>query len=367
MRIRKGSTKTHDAHGMCSKLSYDFGVNVTASTPPSLNEQNIIYAAEVIQKTFASFATKIIGQRRLLESLIIAVFGNGHILLESVPGLAKTTAARTVADTFAGEFQRIQCTPDLLPADIVGSQILDPQTRTFRTILGPVHANILLLDEINRATPKTQSAMLEAMEEKQTSIAGEVHPLPHPFIVLATQNPIDQEGTYPLPEAQMDRFMIKDVIEYPTVEEEVKILGQLDPTDPRFVGATKSATKPLASIEDLLRVQQIANYVFVSPAIKWYIASIVNHTRHPELVLPADKAHLITLGSGPRGSLALVKAARIVALSQGRAHILPEDISIIAPRVLNHRISLSYEALAHGYTTTAMIEEIVRLTPQVAQ
>lgn len=330
-------------------------------TTPQINEQEASYAVNIMNRVYQVFAEKIVGQTDLLQSLMIAVFGRGHILLESLPGMAKTTAARTVAEAFSASFQRIQCTPDLLPSDIIGSQILDQKTSEFKTILGPIHANMLLVDEVNRASAKTQSAMLEAMEEKQTTIAGHVYPLPNPFMVLATQNPLDQEGTYPLPEAQIDRFMIKETIDYPSAEEEVEILQRIN------AGVFNKTAQQhyVATTHDILRIQQISNQVYIAPSLLQYITDIVRATRQPDRILPEETARLIKTGAGPRGSIFLAQAARIVALAESRTYVLPEDIDIVAPKVLNHRIALTYEANANSISGTKIIEEIVRHTPQV--
>ena len=246
----------------------------------------------------------------------------GHVLLESVPGLAKTTAAQTLADSISALFHRIQCTPDLLPSDIVGTQIYDAAKGTFVTRLGPVHANIVLLDEINRSSAKTQSAMLEAMQERQTTIGGEVHPLPQPFMVMATQNPIEQEGTYQLPEAQMDRFMLKDVLDYPSPVEEAEVIRRID-AGVFLAGSTPGA---VATLEQVRALQATVKKVYLDPALVNYIVGLVYVTRHAAQYIDPKLAGLIEFGASPRASIAFTQAARALALLQGRDHVIPEDV-----------------------------------------
>jgi MoxR-like ATPase len=316
-------------------------------------------AAAVLTVVSDSYSAKMVGQDRLRMSLLVSLIAGGHILLESVPGLAKTTAASTLADTVKAQFKRIQCTPDLLPSDITGSQIYESATGTFRTVLGPVHANFVLLDEINRSSAKTQSAMLEAMQEHQTTIGGEIHHLPKPFLVIATQNPIEQEGTYELPEAQMDRFLLKEIVEYPSPAEEFEILSRIDSgvLDPdRHV--TSAVT-----LDDVHLLQDVASRVYVDPAIRNYIVSIAYVTRNPAPYIGEERARLIKYGASPRASIAFLQASRALALLNGRAHVLPEDIRALRHLVLRHRLLLTFEADAEGIRSEEIIDEIFAAVP----
>ncbi|MEE2523447.1 MoxR family ATPase [Pseudarthrobacter sp. J75] len=312
-------------------------------------------AAQVVANISRSFEAKVVGQSRLRETLLIGLLTGGHILLESVPGLAKTTAAQTVADAISADFRRIQCTPDLLPSDIVGTQIYDAGKGTFVTQLGPVHANIVLLDEINRSSSKTQSAMLEAMQERQTSIGGQEYRLPSPFLVLATQNPIEQEGTYQLPEAQMDRFMLKDVLDYPSPAEEAEVVRRLD------AGVFNQDLKPAAaaSLDSVVAVQQLVGRIYLDPAILNYIVGLVYVTRNAATYIDQRLAGFIEFGASPRASIAFSQAARARALLLGRDHVLPEDVKALAHRVLRHRLILGFEAVAEGVPVESVIDAIV--------
>ncbi|MEO6530759.1 MAG: MoxR family ATPase [Specibacter sp.] len=302
-----------------------------------------------------SFESKVVGQARLRETLLISLMTGGHVLLESVPGLAKTTAAQTLADSISALFHRIQCTPDLLPSDIVGTQIYDAAKGTFVTRLGPVHANIVLLDEINRSSAKTQSAMLEAMQERQTTIGGAVHPLPQPFMVMATQNPIEQEGTYQLPEAQMDRFMLKDVLDYPSPVEEAEVIRRID------VGVflASSTPNPVATLDQVRALQATVKKVYLDPALVNYIVGLVYVTRHAAQYIDPTLAGLIEFGASPRASIAFTQAARALALLRGRDHVIPEDVKALAERVLRHRIILGFEAVAENIRVEKIIAAIV--------
>ena len=316
-------------------------------------------AVEQLIAVSNSFSSRIVGQGNLRWSLLIALLAGGHVLLESVPGLAKTMAANTLATSVKGQFNRIQCTPDLLPSDITGTQIFDNQTSTFKTQLGPVHANFVLLDEINRSSAKTQSAMLEAMQERQTSIGGTVYKVPSPFLVSATQNPIEQEGTYLLPEAQLDRFLIKEIVYYPTIDEELEILDRLD----KGVFTGHGATDGVISLDDVLALQALTSRIYIDDAIRRYIVSLVSATRNASSVIGEKLGGLVEVGASPRGSIAFVQAARAYALLNGRGHVIPEDVKSIAHRVLRHRIILGFEADAEGVTTDAIISAIVAAIP----
>jgi len=307
---------------------------------------------EIISKITTSYYEKMVGQTRLGWSLLIAIISNGHILLESVPGLAKTTAAKTLTDAVNGKFSRIQCTPDLLPSDIIGTQIFNYTTNTFETKLGPVYANFVLLDEINRSSAKTQSAMLEVMQEHQTTIGGLNYAMPKIFTVIATQNPIEQEGTYLLSEAQLDRFLIKEKIDYPTQDEEFEILNRIE----RDVF---SKTDSVVELEDLYFLQQMAKKIYLDDSIKRYIISLVNATRHPADVIGKDLADYITLGSSTRGCIALMEVSKAVALINGRGYVTPDDVKTLIHSVLRHRISLNFAAVADGVTEEQIIDKIV--------
>lgn len=298
----------------------------------------------------------IVGQEQLVERLLLALLANGHVLLEGVPGLAKTLSVRTLAAAVHAQFHRIQFTPDLLPADIIGTLIYNPQDGTYHATKGPVFANLVLADEINRAPAKVQSALLEAMQERQVTLGGETMPLPSPFLVLATENPIDQEGTYPLPEAQVDRFMFKVLIGYPTFEEERRILDTMAMTSPDL------SVKPIIQLEDILRARKLVDHVHVDDKIRDYIVKVVFATRNPEQHQLQIK-HLIQYGASPRATIYLTLAAKAWALLQGRAYVVPQDIKSIGYDVLRHRIILSYEAEAEGVTSDTIIKQVFNTIP----
>src|SRR6478735_10230131 len=256
---------------------------------PRLDQRDLAEAERIVAAGASAFSAKVVGQNELREPLLVSLLAGRHLLIESVPGLAKTTAARVLADSVQGGFRRIQCTPDLLPSDIVGTQIYEAATNSFVTRPGPVHANIVLLDEINRSSAKTQSAMLEAMEERQTTIAGRVYPIPEPFLVIATQNPVDQEGTYPLSEAQTDRFMLKEIVRYPTVEDEVEIITRMD----TGMYEKDHRTAAVVGVDDIRRVQQLVGAVHLDRALVRYAGTLVAVTRSPEGQLPANMSRLI--------------------------------------------------------------------------
>ncbi|MBW0013466.1 MoxR family ATPase [Mycobacterium sp.] len=302
-----------------------------------------------------AFAAKIVGQENLRESLLIGLLAGGHVLIESVPGLAKTTAARVIAEAIQGRFQRIQCTPDLLPSDILGTQVYESATNSFATQLGPVHANIVLLDEINRSSAKTQSAMLEAMEERQTTIAGTLYPIPQPFLVIATQNPVDQEGTYPLSEAQTDRFMLKDILRYPTAAEEVEVMLRRD----AGVYDKDRAVDPVLSLEDVQRLQAVVRTIHLDPALMRYASQLVAATRDPQ-ALPPQVGRFVEYGASPRATIAFCESARALALLRGRTHVRPEDIRRLAHRVLAHRLILSFEAAGSNVTPDDVVDAVLR-------
>ncbi len=306
------------------------------------------------------FSSRIAGQEQVRTALLTTVLAEGHLLLESVPGLAKTLAASTLARSMDAVFARIQCTPDLLPSDIIGTQVYDPRTHEFDTQLGPVHANIVLLDEINRASAKTQSAMLEAMQERQTSIAGVVHKLPEPFMVLATQNPIEEEGTYVLPEAQMDRFLLKEVVDYPSMADELDVLDRVaDGT----LGPHALDVSPVLTTAQVVGLQRLTERVYVDASIKDYIVRLVHATRHVGDVLGSDQARYVEIGASPRGSIAFLQVSRALAVLDGRNHVLPEDVRRLRHGVLRHRIHLTFEALADRVRPEEIIDALFDVVP----
>ena len=330
-----------------------FAPQVARPRRERLSQDEMTRAGSILRAITTSYDEKVVGQQGLRSSLLVALMTGGHILLESVPGLAKTTAAETLAAAVHATFKRIQCTPDLLPSDIVGTQIFDYSKSTFATQLGPVHANFVLLDEINRSSAKTQSAMLEAMQEHQTTIGGVNYPLPSPFLVLATQNPIEQEGTYHLPEAQLDRFLLKEVLDYPDFAEEVEILDRIDAGVFDGDRATGSV-----SIDDVLFLQDVVKRVYLDSSITNYIVSAVYVTRHAESYITADLAGCIEFGASPRASIAFSKAARALALLDGRDHVVPDDVKALRHVVLRHRIILGFDAIAQDVKPETIIDAI---------
>ncbi len=294
----------------------------------------------------------VVGQRYLVDRLLIGLLTNGHVLLEGVPGLAKTLTVKTLARTIDASFQRLQFTPDLLPADIIGTLVYQPHDGTFRTKRGPVFANLVLADEINRAPAKVQSALLEAMQERQVTIGEETHPLPDPFLVLATQNPIEQEGTYPLPEAQVDRFMLKLTVPYPSRAEEREILDRMASTMPCLEAAA------VVSAPDLKRLRALVDQIYLDEKIKDYIVDLVLATRDPEHY-QLDLRRWIHYGASPRATLYLALGAKAHALLNGRAYVTPQDVKSIAPDVLRHRVIVSYEAEAEEIDADQVVRRIL--------
>ncbi len=298
----------------------------------------------------------IVGQEQLIERILVALLSRGHILVEGVPGLAKTMAIRTVAEVVGGEFNRIQFTPDLVPADLIGTRIYNQKAGDFSTSLGPVFTNLLLADEINRAPAKVQSALLEVMQEHQVTIGRETHKVPEPFLVLATQNPIETEGTYALPEAQVDRFMLKVLVGYPSDREEMVIVQRMTSSVP--------APRQIISTEDLQKMQQQADAVYVDPELMEYAVRLVGATRRPAEYGLRDIESYISFGASPRASINLVLGARALALTRGRDYVIPPDIMELAPDVLRHRLVLSYEALADHVTPDNVIDRVVEVVPK---
>ena len=297
----------------------------------------------------------IVGQDHLLERLIVALLARGHVLVEGVPGLAKTMAIKTLADAIGGEFKRIQFTPDLVPADLIGTRIYNQKTGEFNTSLGPVFTNLLLADEINRAPAKVQSALLEVMQERQVTIGHESFKVPDPFLVLATQNPIETEGTYALPEAQVDRFMLKVLVDYPSSTEEFVIVE-------RMTGALAAVEKVL-STDDLLNLQAQADRVYVDPALFQYAVRLVTATRAPAKYGLEEIARYITYGASPRASINLVLTGRALAFVRGRDYALPQEILDVALDVMRHRLVLSFEALSDNVTSDAILKRVIEKTP----
>ncbi len=294
----------------------------------------------------------IVGQKHLVESLLIGLLSDGHILLEGVPGLAKTLAIKTLAQLIDADYSRIQFTPDLLPADVVGTMIYSQKDEKFQVKKGPVFANFVLADEINRAPAKVQSALLEAMQEKQVTIGSETFRLPSPFLVMATQNPIEQEGTYPLPEAQVDRFMLKVVIDYPTLEEEKSIIRE-------NIRESMPKVSPVCSLDEILKARQVVRDVYIDEKIEQYIADIVFATRYPDRYSLKDLKDMIAFGGSPRASISLAKAARAYAFVKRRGYVVPEDVRAVAHDVLRHRIGLTYEAEAGNVTSEEIVSRII--------
>jgi MoxR-like ATPase len=311
--------------------------------------------AETVEKIFFELRKVIVGQSRLLERLLVGLLARGHVLLESVPGLAKTLAAETVADVVGGTFARIQFTPDLLPSDIVGTRIYRASSESFDVELGPVFVNFLLADEINRAPAKVQSALLEVMAEQQVTIGGVTHKVPTPFFVVATQNPIESEGVYQLPDAQRDRFMMKVVMTHPSAEEELAILDRMTVSAP--------LPSPVIDLEGLQRLQKAADEVFVDRTVQKYAVDLVQATRYPERWNLADIGPLIALGASPRATLGLVRGAKSLALLRGRSYATPQDVFDVAPEVLRHRLLLTYDALARDITVENVLERLLSTVP----
>ncbi len=308
-------------------------------------------ASATLRKVLVEIKKIIVGQDLMLERILVALLARGHVLIEGVPGLAKTLAIKTTARAIDCDFKRIQFTPDLVPADLIGTRIYNQHTGTFDTELGPVFANLVLADEINRAPAKVQSALLEAMQEQQVTIGKQTFPLPNPFLVLATQNPIESEGTYPLPEAQVDRFMFKVVITYPSQHEEITVVERMTVEHP--------AADPVISAGELLELQQTAEAVYVHPKIFEYAVALATATRRPrEFGLP-ELTPFVAYGSSPRASLNLVLGAKALALLRGREYALPEDVRDLAPEVMRHRFVLSYEALAEDVTSDHIVSRVL--------
>jgi MoxR-like ATPase len=325
------------------------------TSSPTANQDT----AQLMEQILYEVKRVVVGQDRFLQRVMVAILAQGHLLVEGVPGLAKTLTIKTLAETIQGNFKRIQFTPDLVPADLVGTRIYNQKTGDFSTSLGPVFTNLLLADEINRAPAKVQSALLEVMQERQVTIAGITHKLPAPFLVMATQNPIETEGTYPLPEAQVDRFMMKVLVDYPTDEEEFVIVQRV--TGPAVMVSSVATTDQLAALQSECR------RIYVDPSLIQYAVRLVSATRYPARHGLGDLARFITFGASPRATINLTEGARALAMLRGRSYALPEDMTDLIPDVLRHRLVLSYEALSEGLSADALVGKILAKIPQPAK
>ncbi len=320
-----------------------------------MNDERNAESTTLMERVFFEMKKVVVGQDAFLERVLVAMLAQGHLLVEGVPGLAKTLTVKTLAQTVRGSFRRIQFTPDLVPADLVGTRIYNQRTGEFSVSLGPVFANLLLADEINRAPAKVQSALLEVMQERQVTIAGETYPVPEPFLVMATQNPIESEGTYALPEAQVDRFMMKVLVDYPTEEEEYVIVERVTGGTPTLV--------PVAGTEQLRALQRACRESYVDPALIQYAVRLVAATRDPGRHGLPELAPYLSFGASPRASIHLIEGARALARLRGRGYVLPEDIADLAPDVLRHRLVLSYEALADEVSADGVIAQLMERLP----
>lgn len=319
-------------------------------------ESDIKEESFLIKKLVNEIGNVIVGQKYVIERMLVGLLSNGHILLEGLPGLAKTLAVNSLANAIQADFKRVQFTPDLLPADLIGTLIYNPQSGNFTVKKGPIFTNIVLADEINRAPAKVQSALLEAMAERQITISDTTYQLPTPFLVMATQNPIEQEGTYPLPEAQLDRFMLKLNVGYPTLADEKIILD-------RMTQNIKLKTNPVISLDNVQRSKDLVHNIYIDQKIKDYIVDIIFATRQPEKYALSELKSLIAVGGSPRATINLTLAAKAYAFLQGRSFVIPEDIKVIAPDVLRHRIILSYEAEAESLKSDDIITKIFETIP----
>ena len=326
------------------------------SLPNLLSEESIQAATTWIPTLRQEIGRVIVGQQYLVDRLLVGLLANGHVLLEGVPGLAKTLSIRTLATATDADFKRIQFTPDLLPADVIGTLIYNPKDSTFHTRKGPIFANMVLADEINRAPAKVQSALLEAMQEHQVTIGDTTYPLPEPFLVLATENPIDQEGTYPLPEAQVDRFMLKLKVGYPSKSDEREILDRMSSTDPNL------NVDGVTTLETVQKARKLVNDIYIDPKIRDYVINIIFATRSPA-EFKLELAQYIQFGASPRATISLTLAAKAWALMQGRAYVIPQDIKEIGMDVLRHRVIPSYEAEAEEITSEDLVQSIFETVP----
>lgn len=317
-----------------------------------ITNEEVQRASDIINKMLGYYNGKVVGQPYLGCSLLVAMMTNGHILLESVPGLAKTTAARVMTEAVGGSFSRIQCTPDMLPSDIIGTQMYNMSTNTFEDKIGPVYSNFVLLDEINRSSAKTQSAMLEAMQEREISIGGKIYELPKVFVVIATQNPIESEGTYVLSEAQLDRFMLKETIDYPNPSDELEILGRIE-------ADVFADVKAVVDMEDVVYLQDLCKRVYMDPVIKRYIVDIVQATRQTDKLLSPELAQYVAMGASTRAAIAFMEAAKAVALINGRRYCVPDDVKALRYSILRHRIMLTFAAVADDVRIESIIDAVI--------
>lgn len=317
-----------------------------------ISKEELQQAGKIIDKLNQYYNSKVVGQPFLGAALLVAMITNGHILLESVPGLAKTTAANVMTDAVSGQFSRIQCTPDLIPSDIIGTQTYNMATNTFENKIGPVFANFVLLDEINRSSAKTQSAMLEAMQEHAVSIGGQTYKLPEVFVVIATQNPVEQEGTYVLSEAQMDRFLLKVKLDYPKPVDEIEILNRIE-------ADVFSESHAVAALEDVQFLQELSKRVYMDDAIKQYIVDIVQASRNTDKLLKPELAQYVTMGASTRAAISFMEVAKVVALMNGRSYCIPDDVKAMRYAVLRHRVMLNFAAVADGIKEETIIDGII--------
>jgi MoxR-like ATPase len=320
-----------------------------------MSEHDNQQTAQLMEQLLYEIKRVVVGQDAFLERVMVAILAQGHLLVEGVPGLAKTLTVKTLANAVSGSFKRIQFTPDLVPADLIGTRVFNQKTGDFSTTLGPVFANLLLADEINRAPAKVQSALLEVMQERQVTIAGESHKVPDPFLVMATQNPIETEGTYPLPEAQVDRFMMKVLVTYPTQDEEFVIVE-------RVIGPPVHVAK-VTTTDQLAAMQRSCRNTYVDPSLIQYAVKLVAATRDPEAHGIKDTAKFLTYGASPRATICLIEGARALACLRGRSYALPEDVTSLIPDVIRHRLVLSYEALSEGLSADDVLAKIVPRIP----
>lgn len=310
----------------------------------------------IVNNILGYYNSKVVGQPFLGAAILVAMMSNGHILMESVPGLAKTTAAKVMTDAVNGTFSRVQCTPDLIPSDIVGTQIYNSMTNSFENRIGPIYANFVLLDEINRSSAKTQSAMLEAMQEHAVTIGGQKYNMPDVFVVIATQNPSEQEGTYVLSESQLDRFLLKVKLDYPNAVSELEILNRIET-------GVLSSSSCVATIEDMVFLQDMRKRIYMDDSIKRYIVDIIQATRHTDKILPAELAQYVDMGVSTRGAITFMEAAKAVAIINGRTYCTPDDVKTIRYAVLGHRISLNYAAIADEIQVEKIIDAIIGAVP----
>lgn len=331
--------------------------NPTTQPPAPEEQKKIQNEASWVELLRREIGRVIVGQKYLIDRLIIGLLANGHVLLEGVPGLAKTLAVKTLSQCLRADFKRIQFTPDLLPADVLGTLIYSPNKGEFTTKKGPIFTNLLLADEINRAPAKVQSALLEGMQERQVTIGDETYPLPKPFLVLATENPIDQEGTYPLPEAQMDRFMLKLIVDYPSREEELKIL------DANANVSVSHEVNPVVDAETIFKSRKLVDGIYLDEKLKGYLVDVVLATRNPDTYGASELSAFIRFGASPRATISLALASKAVAFMNGRSFVTPQDIKDVGLDVLRHRVMVSYEAEAENVTSDNIIKKIFETIP----